>query len=157
MLSPAMEQTCDSGNAGAAMVARRFYGLINDGHIDEAVELALPTFVGHGPGGRDGLRAELQTWAAAFPDLEIRIDDTIAEGDRAALRMRLRGTHTGTFAGIPASGRQFEVRSTDVVRIADGRIAEAWPLYDLAGLLVQVGALANKMGGRRRSQRREDR
>lgn len=141
MLGPVMEHTAvDPRSADPATVARRFYGLITDGHIDEAVDLALPTFVGHGPGGSDWLRAELQTWAAAFPDLEIRIDDTIAQGDRVALRMWLRGTHTGTFAGIPASGRRFEVRSTDVVRIVDGRIAEAWPLYDLAGLLVQVGA-----------------
>jgi steroid delta-isomerase-like uncharacterized protein len=153
MLGPAMEDTAvDPLSDDTVTVARRFYGLINDGHIDEAVDLALPTFVGHGAGGREGLRAELQTWAAAFPDLEIRIDDTIAEDDRVALRMRLCGTHTGTFAGIPASGVRVEVRSTDVVRIADGRIAEAWPLYDLAGLLVQVGAPLTQVRARRRQE-----
>ena len=121
-------------------VARLFYDLVSAGRIDDAVALTHPTYVGHGPGGRDGLRAELLTWAAAFPDLEIGVDDVVAEGDRVAVRMHLRGTHTGTFAGVPASGRRFDVRSTDVVRVVDGRIAEAWPLLDLAGLLVQVGA-----------------
>jgi steroid delta-isomerase-like uncharacterized protein len=133
--------TADRDDPEPAAVARRFYDLISAGCIDAAVELALPAFVGHGlGGGRDSLRVELQTWASAFPDLLIHIEDTISEGDRVAVRMRLCGTHAGTFAGVSASGRRFKVRSTAIVRVVDGRIAEAWPLCDLAGLLVQVGA-----------------
>ena len=47
----------------------------------------------------------------------------------------------GTFAGMTATGRPFDVRCTDVVRIVEGHVAEAWPLLDLAGLLVQVGRM----------------
>jgi steroid delta-isomerase-like uncharacterized protein len=125
----------------AAAVAERFYALVAAGRIEDAVALAAPGFLGHGLGGRDDLQRELEMWAGAFPDLDITVEDTIVEGDRVAVRMRLRGTHTGTFAGLAPSGRQFEVRCTDVVRIVDGRVAEAWPLVDLAGLLVQVGGV----------------
>jgi steroid delta-isomerase-like uncharacterized protein len=132
--------TADRDDHEPATVARRFYDQISAGCIDAAVELALPAFVGHGLGGRDSLHVELHTWASAFPDLLIHIEDTISEGDRVAVRMRLCGTHAGAFAGVSASGRRFEVRSTAILRVVDGPIAEAWPLCDLAGLLVQVGA-----------------
>lgn len=124
-----------------AAVAEQFYALVAAGRIDDAVLLAAPGFIGHGLGGRDDLKRDLEMWAAAFPDLDITVEDTIVEDGRVAVRMRLRGTHTGTFAGLPPSGRHFEVRCTDVVRIADGRVAEAWPLVDLAGLLMQVGGI----------------
>lgn len=125
----------------SAAVARRFYDHISAGRIDAAVELVVPGCICHGPGGREGLRAELGTWAAAFPDLEIHVEDVIAERERVAVRMHLTGTHSGTFAGVTASGRRFAVRGTDVLKVVDGRITETWPLYDLAGLLVQVGAI----------------
>lgn len=130
-----------TGLQDPATVAERFYAHIAAGRIDRAVELAAPDFVGHGIGGRDELRAELDMWADAFPDVDITIEDTIAEDDRVAVRMRVHGTHTGTFAGIAPSGRGFDIRCTDVVRIVDGQVVEAWPLLDLAGLLVQVGAM----------------
>jgi len=125
----------------SAAVAELFYALIAAGRIDDAVALAAPDFVGHGLGGREELKDELEMWAAAFPDVDITIEDTIAEGDRVAVRMRVHGTHTGTFAGMTATGRPFDVRCTDVVRIVEGHVAEAWPLLDLAGLLVQVGRM----------------
>lgn len=125
-----------------AAVAERFYALVAAGRIEDAVAVAAPDFQGHGLGGREDLRHELEMWAAAFPDLDITVDDTIVEDDRVAVRMRLRGTHTGTFAGLAASGRRFEIRGTDVVRVVDGHVAEAWPLVDLAGLLAQVGGIA---------------
>ena len=139
-----MDASHDSAIAPAvAAVAERFYQLVAAGRIDDAVALAAPDFLGHGLGGRADLKRELEMWAAAFPDLDITVDDTIVEADRVAVRMRLRGTHTGTFAGLPASGRRFEIRCTDVVRIGDGHVVEAWPLADLAGLLAQVGGLAS--------------
>ena len=42
----------------------------------------------------------------AFPDAELGVEDTVVEGDRAALRYRLTGTHRGRYLGVaPPAGR----------------------------------------------------
>ena len=48
----------------------------------------------------------------------------IGEGDIVAFRFTLRGTHTGTFAGIPPTGKVIILTGMDFVRIVNGRIAE---------------------------------
>jgi predicted ester cyclase len=54
-------------------------------------------------------------------------------------RKTFRGTHRGEFLGIAPTGRSISFDAIDVVRIADGRIAEHWNVVDLMGLLQQIG------------------
>ena len=61
---------------------------------------------------------------AAFPDLNITIEQMVAEGDRVVVRVMARGTHTGEFMGIPASDKQVSVVNHAFTRIASGKIAE---------------------------------
>lgn len=127
-----------------AAVASHFYAHVSAGDLDAATSLISHVYVGHGMGaggGPDSVRADLEVWAAAVPDLTIEVHDTITQGDRVAVRLTMRGTQTGDFAGIPASDRAFQIGGTDVLRIHDGRITEAWTLCDLASMFVQVGAL----------------
>lgn len=125
-------------------VANRFYELISVGDSEAAAALVAPLYVGHGlgsGGGPDSVRQDLDTWLAAAPDLTIDVRDTIIEGDKVAVRMKMRGTQTGKFAGIPPSGRPFQISATDILRVVDGKIVEAWTLCDLASMFSQVGAL----------------
>jgi predicted ester cyclase len=57
-----------------------------------------------------------------------------------AVRVTVRGTHEGEFMGRPATGRQFAVPSAGIFRIADGRIAEHWGVFDQLTMLGQLGA-----------------
>jgi predicted ester cyclase len=41
-------------------------------------------------------------------------------------RLTMRGTHLGTFMGVPATGRRFEILGLDMMRIRDGRIVQHW-------------------------------
>jgi predicted ester cyclase len=125
-------------------VARRFYERVSAGDPDGAVDLISPAYVGHGMGAGGGpgsVRQDLETWLSAVPDLRIDIHDTVTESDRVTVRMTLRGTHRGDFAGIPPSGRPFEIGGTDVLRVRGGQVVEAWTLCDLASMFIQVGAL----------------
>lgn len=60
------------------------------------------------------------------------------------MRVTWRGVHTGTFLGIPPTGRPFRVSGIGLFRIADGRVAERWLEFDGLGLLRQLreGTLA---------------
>ncbi|PZS26646.1 MAG: hypothetical protein DLM59_17865 [Pseudonocardiales bacterium] len=46
----------------------------------------------------------------AFPDIQIAVEDLVAEADRVAMRLTFRGTHQGSFRGIPPTGRQSQIR-----------------------------------------------
>jgi len=115
---------------------------------DEAVAEAIihPEFFDHTnpPGmerGLDGHKAIGRLFRTAFPDLEWRIDDLIAEGDKAVARTTMSGTHLGEFFGIRPTGRRVSMTGVHVLRIQDGKIAEHWGSNDDLSLMRQLGAI----------------
>jgi steroid delta-isomerase-like uncharacterized protein len=79
--------------------------------------------------------------AEAFPDLRMAEVDSVNEGDKVAFRWLLSGTHLGEFMGIVATGTRVEAMGMDIVRVADGEIAEHWGEFDVMGLLRQIGVI----------------
>ena len=115
---------------------------------DEAVAEAIihPAFVDHTnpPGmqhGIDGHKAIGALFRAAFPDLEWRIDDLIAEGDKVVARITAHGTHEGELFGIPATGKTMRMSAIGMWRIADGKIVEHWYEADNLGMMQQLGVV----------------
>jgi steroid delta-isomerase-like uncharacterized protein len=88
--------------------------------------------------GPEAWREGFELMKHAFPDLEAHIEDLVADGDKVAVRLRFRGTHSGEFLGIPATGRAVEYVSHEFYRVADGLIAEEWICSDLATLFRQL-------------------
>ncbi len=128
-------------------VLNRVMDLINERRLDEAFELYDAEYIYHGPGGqelrgRDGIRGLWELFLSAFPDLVASVDELICEGDKVAGRWRVTGTHTGEFLGIPASNRSMTLPITEVFRIENGILREAWDQYDRLHLLEQIGAAA---------------
>src|SRR4051794_11027547 len=76
--------------------------------------------------GQQVWRQGFEMMKHAFPDLRAQIEDLVAAGDKVAVRLRFRGTHSGEFLGIPATGRTIEYVSHEFYRVADGLIAEEW-------------------------------
>ncbi|MGW6740099.1 ester cyclase [Streptomyces sp. NPDC055025] len=68
------------------------------------------------------------------------IEDVVAAGDRVAVRSVTRGTHKGEFLGVPATGRQVEIRASDYHQVEDGRIVRSWHLEDYYGVLQQLNS-----------------
>jgi predicted ester cyclase len=54
--------------------------------------------------GLEGLKRWFQDAGAAFLDLRVDVQDLLAEGDRVAARVVFRGTHSGDFQGMAATG-----------------------------------------------------
>ena len=103
-----------------------------------------PDFVSHTnppgfPEGVEGVRRFFAMFRDAMPDVEVTIDELIADGDRAAVATTISGTHTGELLGLPATGRPVEVVGVDMVRVRDGRIVEHRGLTDTVGLMRQLG------------------
>jgi steroid delta-isomerase-like uncharacterized protein len=140
-----------AGAAGTVAVNRRvvrryFDEVLNEGRLEVADELAGPGFVVHATGpvssptGPEGLKSIAGSLRARFPDIRFHVDDTVAEGDRVAVRWTFRGTNTGDAPGFPpATGRPAVVTANVIFRLEDGRLAELWPVIDLLGLVRQLG------------------
>ena len=88
----------------------------------------------------------VQQFLSAFPDVQITIEDLIAEGDKVVARLYATATNTGPFAGQPPSGKKVEIRSIRIYRIADNKIVETWAMQDRLGLMEQLG-LVQSAGG----------
>lgn len=119
---------------------------ISQGDAQVAAAIIHPDFVDHTnpPGmqhGLEGHTAIVQLFRTVFPDLVWHIDDLIAEGDKVVARTTMRGTHLGSFFGVPPSGKTVEMTGVHIVRIADGRIIEHWGNNDDLGLMRQLGAV----------------
>jgi steroid delta-isomerase-like uncharacterized protein len=119
----------------------------NQRNVDAVDQLATVDCLGHGstPGAASTTMSQFKAFAqgvlAAFPDIHVTIDDTIAQGDRIVLRWHADGTHAAPYLGLAASNAKISVRGTTIMRIADGKIAEAWDNWDQFGFLTQIGAL----------------
>jgi steroid delta-isomerase-like uncharacterized protein len=127
---------------------RRFYReLVDQGNLAIIDELIAPDMVEHEelppgiPPGREGVKQFFALMRSAFPDVQVAVEDMLAEGDKVVARVTFRGTHRGEFIGVPASGKQVAFTAIDILRIVDGRLVEHWGQTDNLGMLQQIGAI----------------
>jgi steroid delta-isomerase-like uncharacterized protein len=102
-----------------------------------------PDYIEHAydPKNIAGLQAMVTLLATAFPDQRSDIEDCVAEADRVMVRLRLTGTHQGTFRTKEATGNRIDVRAVRWFRLGDGKIAEHWALLDTLALFRQIEIL----------------
>ena len=132
-----------------ALVRRWFEEVWNKGRADAIDEMLDENGIAHGlsddpvnpiKGPRD-FRPFHTQFREAFPNMTIVIEDLVAEGAKVAARCSVRGNHKGNFQGIAASQSPIEFTGMTFVRIADGKIVEAWNNFDFTTLNKQVGLL----------------
>ena len=114
------------------------------GRYDLAERFVTDDYVDHEappgtPPGPAGSNAVLRWLRSAFSDLSYEVHDAFGAGDRVAVRLTTRGTHTGEFMGKPGTGRAFEIEAIHIYRIENGRIAEHWAKRDDVALAQQIG------------------
>ena len=78
----------------------------------------------------------------AFPNLNVTVEDEIAEDDKVVTRWTIRGTHQGELMGIAPTEEQIELKGITIHRIeGDKTIAEEWERYDNLGMMQQLGVV----------------
>jgi steroid delta-isomerase-like uncharacterized protein len=127
-------------------VIRRFIDALNRRDFDTVDEVLSDDLVFHGGSfgeitGREPFKEFAGPFFVGFPDLQLKLHDVIADGDRVALRFTSSGTHNGEFSGIPATGKTVSFTEQPQYRVADGKIVEIWWLADIFGLMQELGAI----------------
>ena len=129
------------------LVMGRFTEFINTASEALADELISPDAIFHVPGrpepvrGPAGYLAIIGMMRGGFPDIQWTLEEMIAEGDKVAARFTMRGTHRGTFFGVPPTGKPIVVQAMNFYRLSSGQFVEERGQPDLLGLLQQIGAV----------------
>jgi steroid delta-isomerase-like uncharacterized protein len=135
-------------------LVRRYYDEAYNARIPAtAVTLLSDDFVRHNvaapqldqePGTADDI-ARVESWLAAFSDLEVTIEELFASEDTVVSYVIWRGTQDGPLAqwDAPVTGRPMERESLVVWRVACGRLAENWIVQDNLTMLRQLGIITD--------------
>ena len=130
------------------VIARYFEEVWNRGEVDALDELLTADYVNHSPSipdprpGPGDLKPIVRAMREGIPDLRYEILDLVATGEKAAVYLRVTGTHLGSLFGIPATGRRIDIRQMQVEWLRDGRICRHWHVTDELGLMRQLGVIA---------------
>jgi steroid delta-isomerase-like uncharacterized protein len=126
-------------------LARRTMEELDRRNLDGVVAQYTPDckFHGFAPETLDvsGYKQMMSGLLAAFPDSRFPVDEMVAEGDRVAVRHRMRGTHRGEFQGIPPTGKPVEISAIAVFRTSGDKVQEIWLNADFLGMLQQLGVI----------------
>jgi predicted ester cyclase len=129
-----------------ALIRRLFDECVNRANLEMADEIFAQNFVDHGAPverqGATGVKDSLVKMRAAFPDLACRLDDIIAEGERVHVRLTIRGTQRGMYAGVQPTGATITWTGMDDFRFEHGKVVERWSERDRVSQIGQLRSAA---------------
>ena len=123
-------------------LAQRSWEILDN--LDAIEEIYTSDLVWHEPDqdiqGYEEARQFVTTYKAALPDLNVTVDDVVAEGDKAVTRWTMRGTHQGETEELgPPTEKQMELKGITIHRFEEGKIVEEWEAYDNLSAMQQLG------------------
>jgi predicted ester cyclase len=89
----------------------------------------------------DLIKKTIAAFFNAFPDSTFTVENMVAEGDKVAYQVIIRGTHKGMFMGVAPTGNKIEMWDTSIKRIVNGKLAESWGTLDNLSLMQQIGKI----------------
>jgi len=118
---------------------------LNRGSISAADQVFAPDCVIHINGSPEpnlslgGFKEMVSGLLGAFPDLLFTVDNQIVAGDKVATRWTAKGTNSGAFGPVPATGRHVQISGLILDRVVDGKVMERWEQWDQMGMMQQLG------------------
>ncbi|MEP7165458.1 MAG: ester cyclase [Ferruginibacter sp.] len=91
--------------------------------------------------GIDSAKAYYSNFLTGFSKISFTIKDVFGQGDKLVKYWNFKGTHTGPFFGIPATGKTVSLDGTTLVRMKDGKIAEERDFFDNMDFMTQLGLM----------------
>ena len=129
-----------------ALARRPWEEIVNQHNLDAVDEIYAAGIVWHVPEGdiqgSEQVKQFVGSYLSAFPDMNVTVEDVIAEGEKAVTRWTMRGTHQGETEELgPPTERQIEVEGITIHRIEGGKIVEEWERYDNLSVMEQLGLI----------------
>lgn len=124
-------------------LGRRWFDEIwNQGRREAVAEMLAPDAVIHDGGidtiGPEGFYPFMDRINAAFSEMHVEVEDSMAQGDLICVRWVCTGKHTGDGLGIAPSGATVHVTGISIMRVTGGKMVEGWQNWDMMGMLEQI-------------------
>ena len=136
----------DSMTKAQEATTKAAYDMINTGNMDGAEKYFTDDFVDHQQDtsikatGIAGLKADMAMYHTAFPDFHQDIVGMASNGDKTYIQLHITGTNSGPWGTMmPATGKKMDVMGVDVLRFANGKIAEHWGYMEEMKMMGQLG------------------
>jgi steroid delta-isomerase-like uncharacterized protein len=129
------------------LLTRYFEEVWNRGQLDVLDAIVSRDYVNHSPSvpnprpGPEDLKPIVAAMRAGIAGLHYEILDMVVTPDKAAVYLRVTGTHSGTLFGVPPTGRQIDIRQMQFEWFKDDRIWQHWRVTDELTLLRQLGVV----------------
>jgi len=112
------------------LVRRLFEEALLQGKMRIVDEIFSAGFVDHStpgqPPGPGGVKDYFAAIRNGFPDVQVVLEDMIAEGEQVVVRTNWLGTHLGVYDGVAPTGTIASRALIQIFRIVDGMIVEEW-------------------------------
>src|SRR5262245_17781998 len=128
-------------------LALRWFEEVWNRRLEATIDELMATHcVGHMEGieinGPQEFKQARSALLVAFPDLNITVEGTVAEGDMVVVRWRAAGSHRGEGFGLMATEAPVAFRGMTWLIMTGGRIVEGWDAWN-QGALVEMLRSAN--------------
>ena len=135
------------------IIRRWFEEVWNSGKEETIDELFAADGIAHGLAdendgpiiGPEGYKPLFRNLKDSFPDITVRVEDIIEEGETVAARCVVAGKHAGSNLGIEATQKNVRFTGMTFVKIKDGQIIEAWNNFDFMNMLQQIDAVTTSV------------
>ena len=128
------------------LISKYINEIINTGNVDSITDFIAQDYteVHDGkryPIGIDGAKEHILGVRKTYPDLTLKIDKQIAEGEWVATCITAQGTHKGEWLGIKPTGKVLKYTGVNINKIKNGKIIEHGGAANMLGPLLDAGAI----------------
>jgi predicted ester cyclase len=120
---------------------------LNSGNVSIADEVFQPDCVIHINGNPqrdlslDNFKQMISGLLVAFPDLHFTINDQFTSGEKVSTRWTAKGTNSGPFGQMQATGKEVEIEGLIIDNVVNGKVARRWELWDQMAMMQQLGLI----------------
>lgn len=125
----------DDSEAVAFALSDRYLAAVNSGDASMLPAIFTEDYIQHSGRSQSGLAGQTANFHAVraiFPDWHLVIEDRIFGDGKLVARNTFTGTQRGKFRGFEPTGKVVTIRTIDIWRIAEGKLAEHWDVVDFA-------------------------
>jgi predicted SnoaL-like aldol condensation-catalyzing enzyme len=95
----------------------------------------------HFAGNKKGVKKAFAHYFEGIPDMQVKVNFIMAEGDFVTTQITTTGTNTGSIYGRPATNKKFEINGVDIIRFKNGKAVEHWGYAEEGKMLTQLGLI----------------
>ncbi len=140
--------TAGSNTDANKATVQNFYDQMINAHNTAMIDsFCSADFVDHNPDpgrtgkGIDDMKASFKDFFTAYPDVHVKTDFMVAEGDTVAAHVTVTGTNSGAMGNMPATNKQINIEGIDIIVLKDGKAVERWGVFDNMAMMQQLGMM----------------